>query len=157
MFTYIVPCIAVVVTAFVLARLYNWFCTDLPRVGDAVLYVPPNCFERNMITMVLHVFPIKGTAVIRHERTTSVVSLRNLQVLRLNQSGLLAVPEEPQADVSVPDTGWQLKTVRVLVGQRVPERGHRCSQNVAGFRNIPRNWLGYGIAEHEGILTTSEQ
>jgi hypothetical protein len=100
------------------------------REGDIVLYNDPDTETplNNMITRVLKLFAGKGTALIRGRgdtpdgSTTAVVSIKQLQKLKVNPLLPLQVPGEPVECKTVPGT------------------------NAAVWQQIPLEWFDYSFS-----------
>ena len=117
-------------------------------IGDIVLFVDnTHNLRRNMITTVLDIFPEHGTAIIRYERTTTVVSQKHLQVLHLDPAFPLLVPEVPHTEILVSHTDSGLRSAKVVLGQEIPKEAAKKIQrhNSANFRPIPLLWFKYGM------------
>ncbi|MES2315037.1 MAG: hypothetical protein V4524_03845 [Patescibacteria group bacterium] len=127
------------------------------QVGDIVLYVNPQDSgnERNMITEVLSVFPEHKTALIRVNRTQSIVRVKDLQVLHVDHAFPLQIPEKPCAYFDEINTG-KIALKAFHVGDTIPANYVNTSPgNYAGFQKIPLAWLHYGLMTQDGKLATT--
>ncbi len=136
----------------------NAFLVGEIRPGDIVLYTDATnerLEERNLVTRVLTVMPLHGTAIIRSIKTTMVVRQSALQVLNLDQAFPLRVPECPAASVSFPSRFPEPVVFKVFrEGEPLPEGARGVpSCNEANFSSVPLRWFNYGVhLDDEGKL-----
>jgi len=129
-------------------------------IGDIVLFVDPQSTDgrRNMLTKVLDVFPKYGTAIIRCEGTTTVVSCADLQVLHADPAFPILIPSKPETEALFFPKELSEKPLpkkRIFEGEPIPVGAHIGSrENCAKFSPIPHSWFNYSVEELNGKMVT---
>ncbi|MDQ2932980.1 MAG: hypothetical protein M3Q80_01185 [bacterium] len=123
------------------------------RKGDIVLYHSSGSESgRNMITSVLDISSRCGTAIIRVEGSTMVVSQKDLQVLKVDRCFPIMIPGKPVVDGYIHELGKPSKSYKFFEGDPIPEGSRFTGWNEAKFLKFPLSWFNYSPGFARGKL-----